>query len=186
MRRIVAAAVGTAALWSLLIGCSDDGDSGSDTSVGTTSPPATIAPGETPFLRVDLIAPAIAAVEEELGGPQRYFEINATPTLVNLFVADEEAGQVIPYTFIDGALTGEAASDAQGNTFASDVIDIDPNAVTARVEAELPDSLQEAFVIEGDAEGAVRYSIVVTSSVGGQLLVVVAGDGTIVSVDALS
>ena len=45
----------------------------------------------TPVL--DQIAPAVAAIEAELGGPQQYFEINATPQLVNLFVAIDGATQ---------------------------------------------------------------------------------------------
>ena len=61
------------------------------------------------------IAPAIAALEAELGGPQQYFEINATPQLVNLFVADAATAAVTPFVYVGGSLaeTGQAAG-AQG------------------------------------------------------------------------
>ena len=52
------------------------GSDGSGTSVAPLPPPI-----------VDQIAAAVDALETELGGPQRYFEINATAQLINLFVA---------------------------------------------------------------------------------------------------
>ena len=36
---------------------------------------------------LDEIGPAMAAVAGELGGTPQYFEVNATPQVVNLFVA---------------------------------------------------------------------------------------------------
>lgn len=179
----------------LLAGCSDDDSAAVSTDEVLVAPSSSSSSASSESsasdatdglpLRVDLIAPAIAALEDELGGPQRYFEINATTALVNLFVADETSGQVVPYTYADGALTGEEPSDAQGNTFLAASLDVDPATVTAQVTAELPDSVQDAFVVEGGLDGAVRYSIVVTSVAGGQLVVVVAGDGAIVSVDTV-
>jgi len=170
--------------------CSDDEGSSSSATLQSvpspdTAPIVTLAPGDVPFLRVDLIDDAIAAVEDERGGPQEFFEINATPNLVNLFVADTDAGQAIPYIYVDGALTAEDPSDATGNTFPSSAVVLDPSAVTGRVSQELPDSIQEAFVIEGGPEGSIRRTIVLTSASGGQLLVVVGPDGAITSVDAV-
>lgn len=138
------------------------------------------------MLRVDLIGPALDAVEAERGGPQQYFEVNATSALVNVFVADPEAGTVIPYVFVDGELAARDASPAQGATFGRDALDdLDPATVTDQVSADLPDSVQDAFVMEGGADGSVRYSVVVSSLAGGQLLVIVAGDGTVLSVEAV-
>ena len=52
------------------------------------------------------------------------------------------------------------------------------------VTTELPTSRHDAFVIEGGPDGAVRYSIIVTSAVGGgQLIVQVDPDGTVLEVD---
>ncbi len=70
---------------------------------------------------LDQIAPAVAAVEAKLGGPQQYFEINATPQLVNLFVADAAKTTVTPYVYVGGAVAEAGPSaGAQGNGKADD------------------------------------------------------------------
>ena len=67
------------------------GCSGDDAS--TESAATTIAVDvEWPI--VEQIDDAVIALEAELGGPQEYFEINATAQLVNLFVAFEGGGIV--------------------------------------------------------------------------------------------
>ena len=163
----------------LAVGCSDDGDSAQTT---TPAVAAACVPGD-PVLRVDLIDDAVAAVEAERGGAQTYFEINATANLVNLFVADDD-DTVTPYVFVDSTLSpGEAISGAQGATFEWSAVDIDPARVTSCVVAELPESEQTAFEILGGPDGLVQYTVIVTSQAGGQLLVEVAGDGTIIAVD---
>ena len=184
MRRGVPVVVVLAMAIALAPGCSDE-DSASDTTTAATTSVSPVAPGEAPILRVDQIHAAIAAVEAERGGPQEYFEINATPALVNVFVADVEAGQVIPYTYVDGELSAAEPSDAEGNTFDAAAIDFDPSSVTQRVTEELAGSTQDAFVIEGGPDGAIRRTVVVTSEAGGQLLVVVGPDGAVISVDAV-
>ncbi len=60
--------------------------------------------------RVDLIDDAVAALEAELGGPQRYFEINATPQLVNLFVELNDGALVQPWVYLDGELSSTDAA----------------------------------------------------------------------------
>ena len=61
--------------------CSSE-SSGSSSSPAPTAAASVPSDGEPP--RVDLIEPAIAALEAQLGLPQQYFEINATSHLVNL------------------------------------------------------------------------------------------------------
>ena len=46
---------------------------------------------DPPVLRVDQLDEAIAAVEEVQGPDVAFFEVNATPDLVNLFVRTEAA-----------------------------------------------------------------------------------------------
>ena len=149
---------------------------------GGDDAPGTCAPGD-PVLRVEQIEPAVAAVEAELGGPQRYFEINATPALVNLFVASPDGTQVTPYLYSKGTLSSDASRPATGNSFPSSVIDIDPQSVTSCISGQLPTSTQDLFLIQGGADDAVRYGVLVTSQAGGQLLVEVSGTGVVLGVD---
>jgi hypothetical protein len=180
------AACGALAL-AVAAGCSGS-DEGSSPSVPPASVPAGSVPaGECvpgdPVLDIDQIPAAIDAVEAELGGPQRYFEINATQVLVNLFVASPDGTKVTPYAYAAGSLSSDDTFDAQGNTFDSGALDIDPQLVSSCVAGQLPTSSQDLFLVEGGLGGAVRYSILTTSTNGGQLLIEVRGDGTVLSVD---
>lgn len=162
-------------------------DSGNDAASTTATAAATAATGSAPAaggapLRVDLIDDAIAAVEQELGGPQEYYEINATPALVNLFVAGDGTS-VTAYVYVGGVLTSQPVGEADGATFRAEALELDPDLVTSRVTRELSTSRQDAFEILGGPEGTVLYSIIVTSAAGGQLIVQVSGDGTIGAVD---
>ena len=54
----------------------------------------------------------MAAVEAELGGPQQYFEVNATPQVVNLFVADDgRRRRSSPYVYVGGELAPAGAAE---------------------------------------------------------------------------
>ena len=163
-------------------GGSDDGGSSSSPSVVGSLVTSACAPGD-PVLVIDEIPDAVAAVEAELGGPQRYFEINATGLLVNLFVASPDGTKATPYAHAAGQLSSKDAFDAQGNTFEASALDIDPQLVSSCIAGQLPTSSQDLFIVEGGTGGAVRYTILTTSANGGQLLVEVGGDGTVLSVD---
>lgn len=141
----------------------------------------TVASGAPP--RVDLIGKAIAALEAQLGAPQQYFEINATSQLVNLFVSLNGDKLVQPWVYLDGELSSTEPHDATGFSFARSALDFDPDKVLSHLEAELPQSRPDVFFIEGGEGGIVRYSVTVTSSKGGQLVVVVGPDGAVKSVD---
>ena len=179
-------------------GASCRGDAGFTTTTTATGASAGIADADPvaggldptapcmaadPPLRVDEISAAVTAVEAERGGAQRYYEINANDLLVNLFVASD-GDTATPYVFIGGALTaGEPVVGASGNTFAGASLVFEPRLVMSCVVAQLPESTPTAFEIVGGPESAVRYSVVTASSVGGQLVIEVAGDGSVVAVD---
>ncbi|MEO8267679.1 MAG: hypothetical protein ABI706_19425 [Ilumatobacteraceae bacterium] len=158
--------------------------SGSSTASPTSASPTstTAATSATPP-RVDLIRGAVAALEVQLGSPQQYFEINATSQLVNLIVALNGGTVARPWVYLDGELSSSSGSDAHGNTFAASALDFDPDKVLSKLQAELPQSRADLFFVEGGPGGIARYSVAVTSSQGGQLVVVVGPDGTVRSVD---
>jgi hypothetical protein len=131
------------------------------------------------------IRPAIEAVETELGTGQEFFEVTATPQLVNLFVAIEEATEAVPYVYLDGELQppAPALTGASGFTFTADDVDFDEATILDAVAAELPDSTIEALSIEGGEGGVVRYVISTLSAEGGRLDVTVGPDGAVLEVD---
>ncbi len=181
-------ALGAAAVLVLgLAACSSDDEAASTTTASVTS----VVPGECraiddPPLEVDQIAAAVAAVAADDAGLSQFFEINATPALVNLFAAGTDAAgasTATPYSFSAGTLTGQPATPATGKTFGAEALRFDPQRVLSCVFDQLPGSTLTAFVVEGGPSGAVRYSVVVGSEQGGQLVVEVLGTGQVLSVD---
>ena len=141
----------------------------------------TVAPRALPL--VDEIYDAVKALETKLGAPQQFFEINATSSLVNLIVALNDGAVAQPWVYLDGELSSTEGGDATGSTFASSALDFDPAKVLSKLQAELPQSQPDLFFVEGGPGGIVRYSVAVSSSQGGQFVVVVGPDGTVQSVD---
>jgi hypothetical protein len=133
---------------------------------------------------LDQIGPAIEALESELGGPQRYFEVNATGSTINLFVASDDATRVTGHSYLAGELLPpDEPREASGATFEASAIDFDPDTVLDRVLDELDDPVITRFVIVGGPGGAVQYAASVVSEQGGVLDVLLGADGTIQSVD---
>lgn len=165
------------ALLALTVGCSDD-KSGSAAS--STSVAATIDTSAVP--RVDLIDDAIKALETELGGPQRFFEINATPKLVNLFLSLNDGAMSQAWVYFDGELSSQEARPASGHTFASSALKFDGDTVLDQVRKELPTTRLDVFEILGGVNDAVQYTLGATSAEGGGLIINVAVDGKITTV----
>jgi hypothetical protein len=140
--------------------------------------------GEPERPALEQIAMAITALEAKLGGPQQYFEINATPQLVNLFVADAATTTVTAYVYVGGSVaqTGQPA-EAEGNTFVASALTFDPATILDGVTDRLPDSDIVMFTIAGGPGGAVQYTVGVQSKEGGTLDVTVGADGVVQSVD---
>ena len=80
-------------------------------------------------------------MEAELGGAQQFFEVNATPQVVNVFVATDGATSVTPYVYVGGELAPAGApSTAEGATFAAGALTFDPATVLDGLTTELPGS----------------------------------------------
>ena len=156
-------------------GCSGDGGSAASTTVVNAALPI-----------VDQIDDAVAALEAELGGPQEYFEINATPQLVNLFVAMELATAVQPWVYLDGGLSSEEPQAAQGGTLLGTDLDFDPATIFSQLQSELPGATVESFYIHGNGEGGVQYGALLTTAQGGAIDVQLRSDGQIISSEPLN
>jgi len=130
------------------------------------------------------IAPAIAAVEAARGGPQQYFEINATPQFVNLFVAGADATDVQVYLYSDGELAEPTPPQpAGGSTFAATAAGFDAATIRAGLDEDLPDSDVIVFAIVAGPGGVARFSASVQSAEGGSLDVSLGPDGEVLVVD---
>lgn len=160
--------------------CSGSGESSNTEPAASTT---VLAVPSTKLPEVELIDDAVAALQAKLGGPQQFFEINATPSLVNLIVALNDGKVAQPWVYLDGELTSTEGAEATGFSFAASALDFDPDKVLSKLQAELPESSPDLFFVEGGEGGIVRYSVAVTSRQGGQLIVVVGPDGTVQSVD---
>jgi hypothetical protein len=133
---------------------------------------------------IEDVAPAIAAVEAERGGPQRYFEVNATPQFVNLFVAGADGSDVTVYLYRDGELEPPTPpAPATGATFAAAAAGFDPDTILDQLSEDLPGSDVVVFAITAGAGGEPQFSASVQSDRGGVLDVTLAPDGTVLAVE---
>lgn len=167
------------------MGCSGSGPTSTTSPTTTTAAP--IPSGQAPVL-LDKIRPAVAALEARLGGPQQYFEINATVTLVNLFVATENATKAVAYIYdADGTL--EPPADplaASGPTFGASEMTFDETRVMALTVSQLPTSTFLRFSISGVQGGGVAYAITAGSSTGTEFQVSVGPSGDVLGTDQLT
>lgn len=190
-QRTHTARLGFAVLLLVPLACSDDPSPAADSTVSPastvpaqTADPADTGADELPIL--DQIPVAVAALEQQLGGPQDYFEINATARLVNLFVALNAGTVAQAWLYLDGTLTSEEGQAASGGTFQAADADFDPDVVLSKVLTDVPDITIESFYIHGDGQGNVLYGVLATSAKGGGLDIVLGADGTVKSVDPVT
>ncbi len=151
-------------------------------------------------LRIHQIGTALDALEQKAGADLEFFEINATTELVNIFVATDLDGipnadglpdAVVHYVFTekDGLETAPDSVGANGPTFARTALDYEPSTILRKVLSELPDSTPQMFVLTAagtaaESTGIVQYRLIMQSSQGGQMSVVLTNSGEIVGTDA--
>lgn len=174
----------------VVAGCSDDAadseaSTGASSGVTICEPSGTAQPDDQ-LPAVAEIPVAIEALEAELGGPQTYFEVNATARVVNLFVALNDGKLVQPWLYVDGELTSQDGQSASGGTFTADELDFVPTEVLTEVRAEVPDAILESFYVNGDGAGNLQYGVLTSAQCGGGLDVVVGPDGAVKSVDPVN
>jgi hypothetical protein len=147
------------------------------------SPSGSVARVDPPPFVLDVKA-AIAAVEDELGGPQTYFEVTANSQFTNVFVAVDEGTAAVGYVFVDGELQPPSPKEdgATGQTFTADDVDFDPMLVAGGVASDLPTSTIDAISVYGNGFGAV-YVLAASSTSGGFLDIEVGPQGDVRSVD---
>jgi hypothetical protein len=155
----------------------------------STAPDVTIcnakgtAQADADLPAVSRIAVAIDALERQLGGPQQYFEVNATAKVVNLFVALNGATVAQAWLYADGTLTSKAGQKANGGTFTKADLDFQADRVLATVRQQIPDAVLESFYVNGDGKGHVQYGVLTSARCGGGLDVVVGPTGAVKSVN---
>ena len=132
---------------------------------------------------VSEIAPAVEALEGELGSPPQYFEIRASPLAVTLWVSADQGRRAVPYVYADGELDDPDAAqevDPGGFTFAAaDALTFDPDHLFDQVTAELDRATLSEFSVLGGADGAIRLGVIARSERGGRLDVRLAPDGEV-------
>ena len=162
---LVAVAVSGALVTSLLAGCSSS-------TTSPSAPDVTICNARgTEQVAADLpdvamIATAIDALETKLGGPQQYFEVNATAKVVNLFVALDGGTVAQAWLYAAGQLTSKEGQKASGGTFTKAELDFQPDKVFSTVRQQIPEAILETFYVNGDGKGHVQYGVL-TSAVCG-------------------
>lgn len=128
------------------------------------------------------IAPAVAALERELGDAPQYFEIRATPLAVTLWISADQGRRAIPYVYAQDELAAPEASEAVdgGFTFsaAAEAVAFDPDTILDQVVEDLDTPLTQ-FSILGTQSGEPRLAVTAQSERGGQFEIVVAPDGRV-------
>lgn len=136
--------------------------------------------GDAALPLVGDVAPAVTALETELGDAPQYFEIRATTLSVTLWVSADQGHRAIPYVWADGELADAGAAQVveSGFTFAAvDALEFDPDAVLDRVGDELDTALTQ-FSIVGTESGAPRYTVTAESDRGGEIDIQLDAAGT--------
>jgi hypothetical protein len=154
----------------------DDGGSNDTTTAEATGRP----------LRIDAMGAAVEAVEAAMGGEQRFYEVNATPTLVNVFVAGADgAATAYVYDAVDEVLDEPAPPQpASGNTFGWSQVDFDPDTVLSAALEELPNALPRTFAVTAATAEAIQYLVTLESTQGGVLDVLVDRNGAVLGAQA--
>jgi hypothetical protein len=161
----------------------DGGDAGAPDGGDTTPATASAEVQTTTPLQADEIPAAVAALEQRLGGPQEYTEINAIPEGVNLFVAIEE-GQEAPWFYrSEGGLEPPPAfSDAAGEPFSVEGVDLAlADDLVLQVQRQFPGAVVTSVALLDVPDQGLVWALRSQSPRGGVLQVTFSTDGRVLS-----
>ena len=181
--RLAVCSVAVAALVSCGSSAGSPATVGEVTESSASDPEAATGPAPVTAVRVDEIQEAVKFVEQQLGGPQRYSEVNATQTEVNVFVV-LASGAESDYVVRNGAVEppiGDATYT--GPTFAASDLTFAPT-VLDRVARGISDAELVAFSITPRDGGGVDYIVTLTAP-SGEFRVLVAADGAVLATSAI-
>lgn len=164
-------------------GSSEESATSGSATEATICEPEGTAQADADLPAVGVVAEAVAALETELGGPQEYFEVNATARVVNLFVALNDATLAQAWAYVDGELSSQEPQAASGGTFTATQLDFDPESILVPTRGEIPDSIIETFYVHGDGKGKVQYGLLTSALCGGGLDLTVGPAGEVLGVD---
>lgn len=148
-------------------------------------------------LAIDLIDDAIAAVDDRFAGSSKFYEINATPDGVNLFISsmiDEATPGVVQarFTSAEGLVVADESVQSQGLVFDGTAVDFDSESIIESARSQLSTAQPRVFIITavsssdaGSNDVDVSYRLVMESQQGGRLVIFLGRDGTILGSDVL-
>ncbi len=164
------------------------GGSASTTRAGApqgTAPRASAATavGQT-SVRLTDVQPAVKAVEQALGGPQRYTEINVDVQNVNLFVAKGD-GTELAYLYRTGTLSPPESPMPQEQgavNFSLDTVNLDKVAgFQTLLSAQLPGATIARVVLISNKTDGFVWHLYVEGAKQAKFIVGLAVDGTTVT-----
>ena len=148
------------------------------------SPIAVSGPTPVVAVKVGEIREAVRLVEQRLGGAQRYSEVNATQTEVNVFVV-LGSGVESAYLVHNGVVDPPSGDGAySGPTFVVSDLAFAPT-VLDRVARGISDSELVAFSVTPHDGGGVDYIATLTAP-SGEFRVLLSADGAVISTSAIS
>lgn len=167
------------------------GGSASTTRAGAPLGTAPAAPGNSAAtavgqtsVRLTDVQPAVKAVEQALGGPQRYTEINVDVQNVNLFVAKGD-GTELAYLYRSGTLSPPASPTPQEQgavTFSLDTVNLEKIAgFQTLLSAQLPGATIARVVLISNSTDGFVWHLYVEGAKQAKFIVGLAVDGTTVT-----
>jgi hypothetical protein len=134
-------------------------------------------------LRIADVPAAVAALEQRLGGPQRYTEINATPDGVNLFVANAAGGES-PWFYRSGHGLEPPPADGVAAATAFGLAGVDLTLGTElvlQVQQQFPEAVVESVALVDLPGRGLVWAVRSRSVKGGELDLLFSPDGQLLS-----
>lgn len=131
---------------------------------------------------VDLIDDALAAVDDHYGRQVDLFEVSADLQRVSVVAAVDGIAEQAFYCGSAGFSAPESLGEAEGPTFGSSQVELEPDGLFDELRDELGDPAIRDLAIRMDPELGVISDATIVSSAGGVLLVLLSPDGRILGV----